>query len=85
MPVASQFVTPCSKPIPAERILTPVDVTTLFLRSLLQSTEAFLGNLVDGAVFTDGTLIGDDRVRPLLCPTIFIFSSTSTIWANDEP
>jgi heat shock 70kDa protein 1/2/6/8 len=33
-------------------VLTPADVTTLFLRSLLQSAEAFLGKRVDGAVLT---------------------------------
>ncbi len=49
-PAPSQFATPRSEPIPAERILTSVDVTTLFLRSLLQSAEAFLGKPVDGAV-----------------------------------
>jgi heat shock 70kDa protein 1/2/6/8 len=39
-PAASQFATPRSEPIPVERIITPADVTTLFLRSLLQSAEA---------------------------------------------
>jgi heat shock protein 1/8 len=33
-------------------VLTPADVTTLFLRSLLQSAEDFLGKRVDGAVLT---------------------------------
>jgi heat shock 70kDa protein 1/2/6/8 len=51
-PAASQVATPRSEPIPAERVLTPADVTTLFLRSLLQSAEAFLGKRVDGAVLT---------------------------------
>ena len=51
-PAASQVATPRSEPIPAERVLTPADVTTLFLRSLLQSAEAFLGKSVDGAVLT---------------------------------
>ena len=51
-PAASQVATPRSEPIPAERVLTPADVTTLFLRSLLQSAEAFLGKSVDGAVIT---------------------------------
>jgi heat shock 70kDa protein 1/2/6/8 len=51
-PAASQLATPRSEPIPGERILTPADVTTLFLRSLLQSAEAFLGKPVDGAVLT---------------------------------
>ncbi|KAI0292226.1 Hsp70 protein-domain-containing protein [Multifurca ochricompacta] len=51
-PAASQVATPRSEPIPAERVLTPADVTTLFLRSLLQSAEAFLGKKVDGAVLT---------------------------------
>ena len=51
-PAASQVATPRSEPIPAERVLTPADATTLFLRSLLQSAEAFLGRNVDGAVIT---------------------------------
>jgi heat shock 70kDa protein 1/2/6/8 len=51
-PAASQVATPRSEPIPAERVLTPADVTTLFLRSLLQSAEDFLGKSVDGAVLT---------------------------------
>lgn len=51
-PAASQLATPRSEPIPGERMLTPADVTTLFLRSLLQSAEAFLGKPVDGAVLT---------------------------------
>lgn len=51
-PAASQVATPRSEPIPAERVLTPADATTLFLRSLLQSAEAFLGKNVDGAVLT---------------------------------
>ena len=46
------MATPRSEPIPAERVLTPADVTTLFLRSLLQSAEDFLGKRVDGAVLT---------------------------------
>ena len=49
-PFASQVATPRSEPIPAERVLTPADAATLFLRSLLQSAEAFLGKSVDGAV-----------------------------------
>jgi Hsp70 protein len=51
-PMASQFAMPCSEPIPAEHILTPADVMTLFLRSLLQSADAFLGKPIDGAVLT---------------------------------
>ncbi|KAI9452343.1 Hsp70 protein-domain-containing protein [Russula earlei] len=51
-PAASQVATPRSEPIPAERVLTPADVTTVFLRSLLQSAEAFLGKDVYGAVIT---------------------------------
>jgi len=51
-PAASQVATPRSEPIPAERVLTPADATTLFLRSLLQSAEAFLGKNIDGAVLT---------------------------------
>ena len=51
-PVASQFATPRSEPIPSERILTPADVTMIFLCSLLQSAEAFLGKPVDGVVLS---------------------------------
>ncbi|THH14072.1 hypothetical protein EW146_g6206 [Bondarzewia mesenterica] len=42
-PAASQTATPRSEPVPAERILTPSEVTTIFLKSLLQSAEDFLG------------------------------------------
>ncbi|KAI0271315.1 Hsp70 protein-domain-containing protein [Gloeopeniophorella convolvens] len=51
-PAASAVATPRSEPTPAERILTPADATTLFLRALLASAEAFLGRPVDGAVLT---------------------------------
>ncbi|KIK64046.1 hypothetical protein GYMLUDRAFT_40278 [Collybiopsis luxurians FD-317 M1] len=51
-PAASSAPTPRSEPIPAERILTVSEVTTIFLKSLLQSAEDFLGKKVQGAVIT---------------------------------
>ncbi|KAJ3837505.1 Hsp70 protein-domain-containing protein [Lentinula raphanica] len=51
-PAASSAPTPRSEPIPGERILTVSEVTTIFLKSLLQSAEDFLGKRVQGAVIT---------------------------------
>lgn len=49
-PAASVLPTPRSEPTPAERILTVHEVTSLFLGSLIQSAQDFLGHKVDGAV-----------------------------------
>lgn len=49
-PAASVLPTPRSEPIPAERILTVEEVTSIFLKSLVGSAEDFLGKKVDGAV-----------------------------------
>lgn len=51
-PAASVVATPRSEPIPAERTLTVSEVTTIFIKSLLQSAEDFLGKKVDGAVIS---------------------------------
>ncbi|KAI0075721.1 actin-like ATPase domain-containing protein [Panus rudis PR-1116 ss-1] len=51
-PSASHVATPKSEPTPAERILTPNEVTSIFLKSLVQSAEDFLGKKVQGAVIT---------------------------------
>ncbi|CAL1697107.1 unnamed protein product [Somion occarium] len=51
-PAASHAPTPRSEPTPAERILTPQEVTTIFLKSLIQSAEDFLGKKVQGAVIS---------------------------------
>ncbi|KAH9828980.1 actin-like ATPase domain-containing protein [Rhodofomes roseus] len=51
-PAASNTATPRSEPVPAERILTVLEVTTLFLKSLVQSAEDFLGRKVQGAVIS---------------------------------
>ncbi|KAF8264054.1 Hsp70 protein-domain-containing protein [Lactarius quietus] len=64
-PAASQYATPRSEPIPAERVLTPADVTTLFLRSLLQSAEDFLGKRVDGAVLTAPDWFAPEQIDAL--------------------
>ncbi|KAG9311204.1 Hsp70 protein-domain-containing protein [Chiua virens] len=49
-PAASQVATPRSEPMEVERILTVSEVTTIFLGSLRQSAEDFLGRKVIGAV-----------------------------------
>ncbi|KIJ64049.1 hypothetical protein HYDPIDRAFT_91174 [Hydnomerulius pinastri MD-312] len=51
-PVASQVATPRSEPIEVERILSVSEVATIFLGSLLQSAEDFLGKKVVGAVIS---------------------------------
>ncbi|KAE9387223.1 hypothetical protein BT96DRAFT_1025940 [Gymnopus androsaceus JB14] len=58
-PAASSAPTPRSEPIPAERILTVSEVTTIFLKSLLQSAEDFLGKKVQGAVITVPSIFTD--------------------------
>ena len=49
-PAASKFGTPRSEPTPAERYLTVSEVNTIFIRSLVQSAEDFLGKRVEGVV-----------------------------------
>ena len=51
-PAASHVPTPRSEPLPAERVLTVTEVTSIFLKSLLKSAEDFLGKHVDGAVIS---------------------------------
>ncbi|KAF5356430.1 hypothetical protein D9758_009501 [Tetrapyrgos nigripes] len=51
-PAASSAPTPRSEPIPGERILSVSEVTTIFLKSLIQSAQDFLGKTVQGAVIT---------------------------------
>jgi len=51
-PAASHAPTPRSEPIPAERILTVSEVATIFIKSLVQSAEDFLGKKIQGAVCT---------------------------------
>ncbi|KAJ4469207.1 Hsp70 protein-domain-containing protein [Lentinula aciculospora] len=58
-PAASSAPTPRSEPIPAERILPVSEVTTIFLKSLLQSAEDFLGKRVQGAVITIPSIFTD--------------------------
>ncbi|KAG6907627.1 hypothetical protein DXG01_008163 [Tephrocybe rancida] len=51
-PAASHAATPRSEPVPAERTLTVTEVTTMFIASLVESAENFLGKKVQGAVIT---------------------------------
>lgn len=58
-PAASQLATPRSEPIEVERILTVSEVTTIFLGSLVQSAEDFLGKKVLGAVISTPSWFDD--------------------------
>ena len=61
-PAASHAPTPRSEPIVTERILSVSDVTTIFIKSLIQSAEDFLGKKVQGAVITvPATFTGAQR------------------------
>ncbi|PPQ66230.1 hypothetical protein CVT26_010931 [Gymnopilus dilepis] len=51
-PAASHVPTPKSEPTPAERILTVSEVTSIFLKSLVQSAQDFLGKPIQGAVIS---------------------------------
>lgn len=64
-PAASKVPTPRSEPIPGERILTVSEVTSIFLKSLVQSAEDFLGTKVQGAVIGVPTWF-DDAQRAAL-------------------
>ena len=49
-PAASKFATPRSEPTPIERHLTVSEVNTIFIKSLIESAEDFLGKKVEGVV-----------------------------------
>jgi len=49
-PTASKLGTPRSEPTPAERYLTVSEVNTIFIKSLVQSAEDFLGKKAEGVV-----------------------------------
>ena len=51
-PNPSALATPASEPVTVTRYITPLEATTLFLRSLAQSAEDFLGKSLTGAVVT---------------------------------
>ena len=64
-PAASHAATPRSEPTPATRILSVSDVTTIFLKSLVQSAEDFLGKKVEGAVITVPEWFADSQKAAL--------------------
>ena len=64
-PAGSVLPTPRSEPTPAERILTVQEVTTTFIKSLVQSAQDFLGKVVDGAVISVPSWF-DDKARTAL-------------------
>ncbi|KAG5652909.1 hypothetical protein H0H81_003109 [Sphagnurus paluster] len=99
-PAASHAPTPRSEPVPAERILTVSEVTTLFIASLVESAENFLGKKVQGAVLTVPPSFSDSqkdalekaataagvRVLQLLDEAAAAaVTSTSDIWAAELP
>ena len=49
-PLASKYGTPRSEPTPVERYLTVSEVNTIFIKSLIQSAEDFLGKKTEGVV-----------------------------------
>ncbi|KAF9778732.1 actin-like ATPase domain-containing protein [Thelephora terrestris] len=49
-PLASKLGTPRSEPTQVERYLTVSEVNTIFIKSLIQSAEDFLGKKVEGVV-----------------------------------
>ncbi|KAG8221719.1 Hsp70 protein-domain-containing protein [Butyriboletus roseoflavus] len=64
-PAVSHVATPRSEPVEVERILTVSEVTTIFLSSLRQSAEDFLGKRAIGAVITIPSWF-DDTQRDIL-------------------
>ncbi|THG97576.1 hypothetical protein EW026_g4444 [Hermanssonia centrifuga] len=64
-PAASHAATPRSEPTPATRFLTVSEVTTMFLKSLLQSAEDFLGRKAQGAVITIPSWFSDAQKAAL--------------------
>lgn len=64
-PAASHAATPRSEPVSATRVLTVSEVTTIFLRSLVQSAEDFLGRKVQGAVITIPPWFSEDQKKAL--------------------
>jgi molecular chaperone DnaK (HSP70) len=64
-PAASQVATPRSEPIEVERILTVSEVAIIFLGSLLQSAEEFLGRKIAGAVISVPSWFNDAQREAL--------------------
>ncbi|KAH0826371.1 hypothetical protein J3R83DRAFT_5333 [Lanmaoa asiatica] len=64
-PAASHVPTPRSEPLEVERILTVSEVTTIFLGSLRQSAEDFLGRKVVGAVIAIPSWFDDAQRKAL--------------------
>lgn len=65
-PAASSAPTPRSEPVPSERVLTVSEVTTMFLKTLLQSAEDFLGHKVRGAVICIPGWFGESQRKALV-------------------
>ncbi|KAI5885042.1 actin-like ATPase domain-containing protein [Schizophyllum commune H4-8] len=64
-PAASALATPASEPVLGERILTVSEVATIFIRSLIQSAEDFMGKKVQGAVITVPTWFTEAQQKAL--------------------
>ncbi|KAF9545981.1 actin-like ATPase domain-containing protein [Agrocybe pediades] len=64
-PAPSHAPTPRSEPTPAERVLTVSEVTSMFLRSLVQSAEDFMGRKAQGAVISVPAIFSDEQRKAL--------------------
>ena len=65
-PAASKLGTPRSEPTQVERYLTVSEVNTIFIRSLIQSAEDFLGKKVAGVVIAVPTLFEEIQRKALI-------------------
>ncbi|KAI0344367.1 actin-like ATPase domain-containing protein [Trametopsis cervina] len=64
-PLASQVATPRSEPTQATRVLSVHEVATIFIKSLVQSAEDFLGKAVQGAVISVPAWFTDAQKKAL--------------------
>lgn len=64
-PAASHAPTPRSEPVLVDRILTVSEVATIFIKSLVQSAEDFLGKQIKGAVISVPSTFTDAQKQAL--------------------
>jgi heat shock protein 1/8 len=65
-PAASFAPTPRSEPMPATRIISVSEVTSMFLKSLVQSASDFLGKPILGAVISVPSFFTQDQKNALM-------------------
>ncbi len=98
-PAASHAPTPRSEPMLVDRILTVSEVATIFIKSLVQSAEDFLGKKITGAVisvpstFTDAQKVALEKAAEDAGVTVLQLldeagaaaaTTTTTIWSGDS-